>query len=158
MKNITSILSITLLTAVAQASGFVCESTDGDLRVRAYDQVQPELGTRSAAVMVLSDTTVSHGRKTIAKFTNANQTLSSRSSVYTADVDLRFNDSGRKGEWIAGTKLGELSEIVLDVDFSYSPYSAQMQDGDETTAQLILEKRNGEQLEIDMTCVRYLKN
>jgi hypothetical protein len=157
MKAIIVALAMTAAT-VAHADGFVCVTSEGDLKIRVYNQVQPELGTRNAAVMVVSDTAVNAGRKTIAKFTAAHGTLTSRQLTYNAGVDLRFNDSGRKGELISGTRLGELSDIVLDIDASYAP-NRLLADGEATTAELTLVKRVGGGADIvrDMECVRYVK-
>jgi hypothetical protein len=84
-----------------------------------------------------------------------NSTLSNKSAFYVADVDLRFSDSGRKGELIGGTKLGQLKHISLDVDFSYGEL---LNSGETAPAVLNLIKRNAETIEQDMSCVRYLKN
>jgi hypothetical protein len=97
----------------------------------------------------------SGGRKTIARFTEVNGVLESRSSRYEANVDLRFNDSARKGELILGTKLGQLDTIIADIDFSYAaPVAA----GEEVEGKLILVKRNGDRIRAALTCARYLKN
>ena len=119
MKNAIVLLA-TLLSTTAFADGFICESAEQNLKVHVYNQVQPELGTRSAAIMILSDTSVQAGRKTIATFSSTDALLTNDGASYTAKVDLRFNNSGRKGENIGGTKLGELKNVTLDVAFSYS--------------------------------------
>ncbi|MEO5668362.1 MAG: hypothetical protein ABIR96_09905 [Bdellovibrionota bacterium] len=155
MKNLA--LSLVALTAslVAHADGFKCETVEGDLAVKVYNHVSPENGTRSAAVMIISDTSVSAGRKTIARFTDANERLSNAAASYVGDVDLRFNDSGRKGELISGTKLGELDQILVDIDFSYgAPVTALS----EVSGTMTLLKRSGEEIVRDLACVRYLKN
>ena len=136
------------------ADGFVCYSDAQHLKIHAYNEVQLELGTRNPAVMVLSDTAVNVGRKTIAKFDSANSVLNNDGALYTAKVDLRFNDSERKGENLAGTKLGEVKTILLDVAFSYAdPVSA----GTELPGTMTIIKRNGEQWSFDVDCTRYLK-
>jgi hypothetical protein len=155
MKNLVLSLIALSAAAVAQADGFQCETLAGDLAVKIYNHTQAEAGTRTGAVMVVSDTTVSHGRKTIARFTDLNERLSSRNSTYVADVDLRYNDSKRKGELIGGTKLGQLDQIVVDVAFSYgAPVTA----GTELAGEMTLVKRNGEEIVLDLVCSRYLKN
>ena len=151
-KLVTVVLGL-LVSSQAWADGWVCNADD--LKVRVYNNVQPSEGTRNVAVMVLSDPKVAFGRKTIAKFTASNSTLENESSLYTARVDLRFNDSGRKGELIAGTKLGFLKTILLDVDFSYA---APIADGDVVDATMTLVKRDGASIEKDLSCERYLKN
>ncbi len=149
------VLAAVLVSANAHADGFTCEATRDSLAVTVYNHTQPSEGTRNAAVMVVSDPSLQFGNKTVARFSDVNSTLSNRGAFYVADVDLRFNDSGRKGELIGGTKLGQLKHIKLDVDFSYGePVNA----GDVVPALLSLIKRNGDTIEISMNCSRYLKN
>jgi len=150
------VIAAILASSAAKADGFVCQTVEGDLNVKVYNQVQPEQGTRNAAVMIVSDPSIRAGNKTIAKFSAANGTLTSRQMMYVADVDLRFTDSSRVGELISGTKLGELTEISLNVDFAYSPAST-MAAGEETAAELKLVKRNGAVITRDVVCSRYLK-
>ena len=152
MKHILLTIATLGLTQVALADGFVCASEG--LNVKVYNHTNPNDGTRTGAVMVISSSNVGYGNKTIAKFTDANRTLESKSSVYTADVDLRYNDSGRKGELIGGTKLGQLDQIKLSVYFTYG---TGVKDGEEVAARLKLIKRNGESSSIAMNCIRYLK-
>jgi len=155
MKNL--ILSALVLSAsfAAQADGFKCETLEGDLAIKIFNHTNAAHGTRSGAVMIISDTSVSRGRKTIARFTDTNERLSSAMSSYVGDVDLRYNDSSRKGELISGTKLGHLEQIIVDVNFSYgSPVSALS----ELTGLMTLVKRNGEEIVRDLSCTRYLKN
>ncbi len=150
-----AVAAIALASAsAAQADGFRCETVDGSLNVKVYNHTSPEAGTRNAAVMVLSDPSVAHGRKTIARFTDVNDTLSSSGALFTADVDLRFADSRRKGELILGTKLGQLDEVLVAIDFTYGALKA----GEETDGAITLVKRDGTEIREDLVCVRYLKN
>jgi hypothetical protein len=155
MKNF--VLSALILSAsfAAQADGFKCETLEGDLAIKIFNHTQAAEGTRTGAVMVISDTSVSHGRKTIARFTDLNERLSSQASSYVGDVDLRYNDSGRKGELISGTKLGELDQVIVDVNFSYGEPVAALT---ELSGLMTLVKRNGEEIVRDLSCTRYLKN
>lgn len=141
-------------SSIASADGFVCEGDSG-IKIKVYNNTEASEGTRNAAVLVVSDTSVGHGNKTIARFTDVAGTLSQKGTVYVAKVDLRFNDSERKGEWIAGTKLGELAHIKLSVAHNYlSP----MAHGETTYATAKYLKRNGDVLTEKMECTRYLKN
>ena len=150
------ILLLAALGAIpALADGFVCQSTDGDLTVKVYNHTNTESGTRNSAVLVLSDPRVSVGRKTIATFSDAQGLLGNSGATYSANVDLRFSTTSRKGERIGGTKLGELDEIILEVNFSYAqPMAA----GEETQGLLSLVKRTGDRKVIQLGCERYLKN
>lgn len=155
MKLFFALMGLSMVSGSAYADGFVCVNKQEALVAKVYNQTQPQLGTRNAAVMVLSDSSVNYGNKTIARFSQTNGTLTNDSSLYTANVDHRFNDSGRKGELIGGTKIGALKFVVLDLDFSYARPVA---DGAFVRGELFLVKRNGQQIAIDMDCSRYLKN
>ena len=144
---------ISLTASLALADGFVCKTYGDDLTIKVYNKTQPSEGTRNAAVMVISDSNVSYGRKTIAKFT-AEGTLESTGASYTAGVDLRRLDSNRKGENILGTKLGNVDSIGLEVDFKYNePVDA----GTVLLGHVTIEKRDGSSISEKMDCVRYLK-
>jgi len=146
------ISTLMLVSTIAKADGFVC--TVDDFTVRAYDQVQPSEGTKNAAVIVISDARVSAGKKTIARFT-AENTATGGGAHFEANVDLRYTDSSLAGRLIAGTKLGFLDTINLDVDYSYAH---PMQASEKTTGVLTLNKRNGQVITLDVDCERYLKN
>lgn len=154
MKALVAI-ALAIFSVNAQADGFLCETVRGDLKVKVFNNTDAEEGTRVASTLIISDTTVSAGRKTIARFTDANGTLESEGARYVADVDLRFNDSGRAGELISGTKLGELDRIIVGVDFSYA---APVEAGEELSGHLVLVKRNGDRIRRALVCSRYLKN
>jgi hypothetical protein len=158
MKKFAFVFAVSAVMAAstaARADGFNCQTVDGDLNIKVYNHTDAADGTRSSAVMVLSDPAVGAGRKTIAKFTDSNETLTNVGASYETRVDLRFNDSGRKGELIAGTKIGYLKTISVDVAFSYNqPVSH----GTELEGTLTLVKRDGSEITRDLVCKRYLKN
>lgn len=155
MKKFAMAGLVLLAATQAQADGFVCQTEDQSLQIKVYNNTQPERGTRNAAVMVLSDPRVQDGRKTIARFTDVNGTLANSGATYEANVDLRFRDSRRKGEYLMGTRLGQLDAIILDVAFSYgSPVRA----GDVLHGEIVAIKRSGERLSQWVICNRYLKN
>jgi hypothetical protein len=150
----TAVLSFGAASA-ALADGFVCSTKEQDLNVKIYHHVTPEHGTRSAAVMVVSNPDIASPNKTIAVFKDSSATLTSTTGQYVGKVDARFRDLSRGGELISGTKLGQLKQAIVEVDFSYL---APLLDGEETSATLTLVKRNGEELSRDLICTRYLKN
>ena len=153
MKKIITVLALVLTTTAAHADGFHCSSTDGSLDVKVFNHVNPELGTRTGAVMVLSNPEVAYGSKTIARFQDVN--LSSDGATYLANVDLRFSDSARKGELIAGTKLGYIDTIRLALDHNYN---LPVEHGTSLRGWLDITKRDGDVISMNMDCVRYLKN
>lgn len=155
MKKV--MMTVALLTVAgfsAHADGFRCTSESG-LNITVYNHTQAAEGTRTAAIMVVSDPSVGDGNHTIATFPDAKGVLQSSSQVYTGDVDLRMSGSNKAGRLIGGTKLGELDQIVLNVEFSYN---ATVADGEEIAGDLTMVKRNGQELKEVVNCVRYLKN
>jgi hypothetical protein len=154
MNKLLLTIAMVLVANSAKADGFLCETMDGALKVKAFNEVQPEEGTRNPAIMILSDANVQAGRKTIATF-ESSQTLGGSSVHYVAKVDLRYNNSNTKGEYLLGTRLGELKKIVLDVDFTYAQ---PVRRGQEVEGLITATKRNGEVIEQEVVCERYLKN
>jgi len=155
MKKLIIALAAVLATGtLAHADGFVCATEAQDLKIQVYNQVQPEEGTRNAAIMVISNPRVQLGRKTIAKF-HSESLLVNRAALYSADVDLRYVDSNRKGELIAGTKLGFIDTITLAVDFTYAQ---PVVEGSMADGVLTIVKRDGQVKELAVECERYLKN
>jgi hypothetical protein len=154
MKKVILALTVIAAATAARADGFVCQTESG-LNVKVYNHTDASEGTRNGAMMILSDSTVGAGNKTVATFSHVKGTLASSSANYVADVDLRFSGSNRKGELLAGTKLGEVDMIVLSVDFSYA---APVEAGVELTGELTLIKRNGQEIIEQASCQRYLKN
>jgi len=143
----------------ALADGFLCEGKNSGLQIKLYNHTDPALGTRTPAVLVLSNPRVQSDRKTIAVFSDQNQTLEYLGrGQYQAKVDLRYLDSGRQGENVAGTKLGQLKTIILKIKFSYSHSGTQIANSvDEIPASLFYQKRNSELLDEQATCKRYRK-
>jgi len=90
MKAVLVVAALGLIASQAKADGFVCNALDTDLTVKVYNHVNPELGTRNPAIMVVSDPSVNAGRKTIARFTDANLTLAKRSSVFEVVAKVRI--------------------------------------------------------------------
>jgi len=156
MKKALTIAAMILFSATsAYADGFQCQTWEDDLTIKIYNNTNPLEGTRNSAVMILSDPSISHGRKTIAVFRDVNATLSNMGASYDGLVDLRFKEIRRKGELISGTKLGFLKHVLVDVDFSYATPVAHRT---LLRGTLKLIKRDGEVIERDLDCERYLKN
>jgi hypothetical protein len=151
-----AILAVAAISSASVfADGFTCENLDENVRIKVYDKVDADQGTRNVAVMVISDPSISNGKKTTAKFDADNQPVNNQGALYTAKVDLRFNNDNLKGRNFAGTKLGNVDTITLDVDFSYAQ---PIEDGEQVDGQLIVAKRNGtDDNKLSVTCVRYLK-
>src|SRR4051812_1738186 len=65
MKYTMIALGLLLAATAAHADGFECQTVDQDLNIKVYNHTSPSEGTRVASVMVLSDPSVSAGKKTI---------------------------------------------------------------------------------------------
>src|SRR3984957_6786176 len=102
MKTLMVVALVLGTASSAFADGFVCQAKNGSLTVKAYNNTQPSIGTRTAAVLVLSDPETNAGEQTIARFTDVKGTLSSSGATYTANIDLRFKDQKNKEALVAG--------------------------------------------------------
>ena len=154
MKTSLLFMFAALVGSLAHADGFKC-ITESGMNIKVYNETKPNMGTRSGAVMVISDANVGLGNKTIAVFKASKNTLASNAQNYMAKVDLNILESSRKGELIGGTKLGYLAWIGLVVDFSYAH---PVPEGTKMAATMSLIKRNGQKILEDVVCTRYLKN
>ena len=152
----TVLLGATTLAAgpSAMADGFICETSEKDLNIKVFNHNLPQLGTRNVAVMVLSDPRIKSGRKTIARFAEAKGTLANEGSIYTATVNLRENPDHQPGKRLVGTRLGQLENIVMEIDFQYS---LPLQHGELTSGRMSFFKKNGSVFERRLDCTRYLK-
>lgn len=165
----TTILAAMAILAAssAKADGFKCEGANTGLSVKVFNHTQPSDGTRNAAAMILADTYVNSPNKTIAKFTDENHTLAYKGyGLFEAKVDLRYIESSKKGENVAGTKLGHLKNIDLQVfvnrgnqklKFTYD-IAEMFKNNAVLDATLTYVKRNGEVREEKAICARYTKN
>lgn len=150
-----ALLALVLIaSSIAKADGFLCETQSG-LRLKVFNHVEPSLGTRTPAVVVVSDANVKVGRKTIGVFRDAAAQLLAEDDTYLAKVDLRKKESNRRGELLAGTKLGNVDQIKLYVDFNYS---RPVPHGTELTGTMTLLKRDAGLIVHQAVCIRYLKN
>ncbi len=165
MRNLLLALATFSMSLPALADGWVCE--DSELKVIEYNYLSPSDGTRNARIMILVNKNFKEdgGKRTIAVFdadTNSvgGTVLSQDGATYTGDVDLRkkaFIKS--KYEYIpnkdgVGARIENTETVTLAVDFTYGDNLAA---GQTTSAQFIVDKRNGEDFTLDLTCTRYLK-
>lgn len=154
MKKVIMAVMV-LVSGSAMADGFVCTSEEG-LSVKVYNNTKPTMGTRLPAVMVLSDENIQDGRKTIATLREVSSLSDGYEVVYSADVQEEIAQRGlRKGELVAGTKLGFIDTLELTVDHNFNdPIPA----GEIAPGTLFIETLAGKKIGLDMDCVRYVKN
>lgn len=139
-----ALLTVTALVAMFSSSAFAAQGwqcSANDISVKVIDE-----SAASGGIMVLSNPSVGSGRKTIAKFTEANGTLDVRGDLYVAHTDLRFNDSARAGELVIGTKLGEVASFRLTVRAD--------EHSDWADGSLVAIKKNGERAARKVECER----
>lgn len=153
MSKLPLILIAALISSSAFASGFVCKTTDGNLNIRIYNQVQPTLGTKNASVMVFSDPKVQSPNRTVAVFKNVKNTLKGGHNMYVGKVDLRYKEL-TKGEYLLGTRLGYLQYVAVGMAFSESRPVAH---GATVRGWLSAKKRDGSYIRRYIVCKRYLK-
>jgi hypothetical protein len=156
MKSLLIFTTMTLVAQVALADGLNCIGQQTATIIKVYNHTDPTAGTRNPAIMIVSSPFVNYPNKTIAKFTDVNQTLDYQGSGrYIAKVDLRYKDSSRGGENIAGTKLNQLEAIELIAQFTYAN---KVNKNVKIPAILNYRKLSGEVLTEKADCTRYLKN
>jgi len=164
MKTLALIAVVLGSITTAHADGFRCEGANTGITIQVYNHTNPEIGTRVPAVMVVADSMVRSPNKTVAVFNWENKTLAYLGNgLFQGKVDLRYIETSRKGENIAGTKLGYLQSINLQIlshfgkNFDYSR-ADQFKNNEILDSRISYIKRNGEILEEKAICSRYLKN
>ncbi len=164
MKTIMFLLATLITTAPAFADGFRCEGVNTGIQIKIFNYTDYSMGTRTPAVMVVADPTVRSPSKTVAIFKHENQNLSYLGNgLFEGQVDLRYSETGRKGENIAGTKLGYLKSIQVQLfsefgrKFSYEK-ADDFKNNEILDARYYYLKRNGEILEEKAVCKRYIKD
>lgn len=160
MKAIV-IAIVAMMTAQAHADGFTCLAESGELKIKVYNYVNAQDGTRVPARMVLSNPNLNAGERTLAVFNSDSGTLevsqetSPLDTTYVGKVDLRFAELSAKEATVLGTRLADLATVSLAVDFKYGDNLAK---GDQVEALITLAKRNGGVIREQAVCERYLKS
>ena len=139
-----------ILSFQAAGDGFICRAPKENLNIALYNSTK---APRLAEVMIVSDPTIAYGKQTIARFSREDGTLATKGDSYVGTVDPNAAGTSRVGENIAGTKLGAIKDMALTVDFSYVRPVA---DGEELEGLLIISKRNGDEIDVELECLRYL--
>jgi hypothetical protein len=159
----TGILALLLLNSSAFADGFRCLGSKTGLKIATFNQTEASLGTRTPAILVVSDPSGARGNRTIASFSgdpSSDGTLEYQGyGSYTATVASFLAGSSRGERFVAGTKLADLETINLTVDFSYASGTVRLARVTESIpAKIAYQKRTGEVVEETASCVRYLKH
>lgn len=134
---------IAAATTQAFADGFVCKTAD-DVAITAFNNSKTPVA-QQATDLVFTTSKKGFGWRTLARFTSEAGTLSNSGTDYRAIVDGSVKESSRPGETIAGVKLEDISEMRLSV-------------GSDNSADLVLNRINGQPVELDLSCMRFAKN
>lgn len=134
--KITSIL-LSLLATASFGSGFVCTQDDGDIRVKLFNHVHPELGTRTPAVLVISD-------ENGMVLTRKGKQIQKKNRLNTVQYIV---DGGEAGD------AYPLEGAILQVRFKEGQETIEA--GDTVPAQLIL-MGDGDKDVSQLSCERYL--
>jgi len=159
--NLVVIFSLFIgFSNLALADGFVCQGVNTGLNLKVYNHTQASAGTRSPAVLVVSDPSAEANNQTIATFTSDAQTLSYQGyGAYLATVDSNDEDVAQNDKNIAGAKFNDLQTIEMNVNFSYSSVTTGLAKiTTEIPGKVTYRKKSGETIEENLTCTRYLKN
>jgi hypothetical protein len=142
----------------ARADGFDCQARNTGLLIHIVNSKNPAVGTRTPDSMTILNPLLSPGQQEIVRFSHINKTLAYLGrGNYMGQVDLRYLDSGRQGENIAGTKLGQIKSILVDLEFSYAHSDIELANSvKEVPGKIFYTKRTGEILEEPVLCKRFL--
>jgi len=130
-------LALGFLGTSAFADGFKCEGTDSTLNVKVYNHVQPQLGTRTPAKLIISDLI----QGTLA--VRSTDQIRKHNLVNTVQYVVNGNQ-----------KLGA-SKAILQVAFKAG--REVIAEGEERSGQLILASADGSRTVYELSCERYLK-
>ena len=153
----SNILFAGLFTAVlvgtqsAKADGFICVDQAGTYGIKLYDNVQPSLGTRVPAVMVISSGSQTSGSKTLATFTPSEGNLNFMTGTYHAIA----NFPSAYNELLGGVKMSQIKELDFSVNHNFNQI---LQPSQKVSAQLKIQDKNHNSTYVNFTCARYLKN
>ncbi len=152
-KILFASLSIAIFTAsqAAKADGFICADQSGQFGIKLYDNVQPKLGTRSPAILIITDGSKEAGGKTLASFTPDQGDLHLAYGSYhaTANFPSAYN------QLLEGVKMSQIKELVFSVKHDFNrPLPANQK----ALAQLQIHDKSQNTTYVNFTCTRYLKD
>jgi hypothetical protein len=129
----------------------ICEGVDGEVRFEMLLEIPNETESPQALAMRVSDPNVSEKRTEIAMFESSEGLLNNNGGVLIGYVDLSNPKTGRKGERVGGTTLGQLRSVMVNLDIDFN---SNLVIGKRYSAQAVYLKKIGEELVQDLDCVR----
>jgi hypothetical protein len=138
MKRSLVVLALVSLFGASSvfASGFRCVG-EGGYRVKVYNQVDPKLGTRTPAHLIISK--AGEGTLLVANAEDIEKVNHPSYVEYTVK------------------ETGELPAIEASLHVSFAEGNETLESGEEVEATLILTDMTHAKEYYDMTCTRYLK-
>ena len=155
MIRFLMILSLLMGFQKAWADGFVCQNKDHNVRIKVFNHVHPDLGTRRAAIMIFSSIDREYGERTQAVFRDESGALSNEGPNYLGYFGLREDGYLDKEVKILGKSIDDLYSAFLRIDFSYEH---PLPHGTTIDGELVIVERNANRLYLDVKCHRYLKS
>ncbi len=160
MRFFLSWILASLFSCNCFADGFDCRArhTGISFQVRHHDRAGA--GTRRPEFMTVSDPLAPPEFQCRLVFRDENRTLnSSGPGKYRGRVDLRSVSASLRSEYLAGTRIEELSGIFLEIPFSYRRDALLLSSlVPEIPGKVVYERRNGERLEEPVSCTRIRKD
>jgi len=129
-------LTLALMTGMASASGFKCEGLDSGFRTKLFNHVQPGLGTRVPAAMIVSHE--DEGTLLSAKGADIRKRNRANTVQYVTDGNDRL----------------DADTVILQIRFKEG--REVIERGETAPGQLVLVK-DGTREVYDLSCERYLK-
>lgn len=127
-----------------------CDGVDGDVRFEV--NVAPNEQDPTALKVIslrVSDPNVSEARTEVALFEAADGLVNASGDVVVGYVDATNPKTGRKGERIGGTTLGQLRSIMLRFDVGLIEATSS---GKKHSAEVSYLKKMGRELVQDLDC------
>jgi hypothetical protein len=149
MKTSLVLLALSLIPAFASADSFNCNSSAIEhLHVRIQNNTDPALGTRTAAVLLVTDTEAAFGERTRI----ASNEVRQNGTYWT--VDTTAYQSGTPGQAVGEYDKTELSQVQVYIPaFTYNEAN---KDGSEYPGHLFLFKAgetNDISQDIELGCI-----
>ncbi len=142
------IFFILLVSSQTQANSFVCTSKENMLEIIISNSTE----NNEFHQLILSNKSPSATNKIQAVFNDITSVVSKYGANFSLKIDLRFNNKNRANEFIAGTKLVNINHLSLEIDLlNKTTFSNNVTN--EYGAILFLLKNNGEEQEVEMSCL-----
>ncbi len=138
-------------STAAKADGFLCVDESNTYGIKLYDNVQAKLGTRTPAIMILTDGSQAAGSHTLATFSQAEGTLSYVQGSYhaTASFPAAYTQT------LNGVKMSQIKDLIFSINHNFN---LPLQPGEKVLAQLVISDKSFKSTYLNFTCSRYLKN